>query len=240
MAKKPIPYKEMNFGDDYGMTPSQWEANTGNKLLSYSTVNGNLAKVGSMSYQSGTSPQAMPSAQADRISQLRQIQSQIPQNRSQSLLQSSYGQVMGRASGAPAGQYQGGSQGLTKGGFYGSMPALEAASMRLADAALGREMLAGEYKGSQETGLQQLRGSQEYGLAKLTGSQQAGLQSSRLQAEAAGAKTQQINQIDSEIRALQLERQRVGATTRSNESVALYNNLNKQIRELQKQRDSIR
>jgi hypothetical protein len=192
------------------------------------------------SYTRTTTYQAGASPQTDRISQLKQLQSQIPQNRSQSLLQSAYQQVMGRASGAPAGQYQGGSQELSKGGFYGSMPALEAASMRLADAALGREMLAGEYKGSLETGIQQLRGGQEYGLAKLTGSQQAGLQTSRLQAEASAAKAQQKNQIDSEIRALQLERQRIGATTRSNESVALYQNLNNQIRELQRQRDAIR
>jgi hypothetical protein len=228
-------------------TPTQWEQSTGNKLLSYTTRNG-ILDTGNMKFTTAPGTRAQSSTidlpQSQRISQ-------FPQDRSQSLLQSSYEQVMGRASSAPAGQYKGGSQGLTKGGFYGSMPALEAASMRLADAALGREMLAGEYKGfqetglqqlrgSQETGLQQLRGSQEYGLAQLTGSQQERLQASRLQAESESAKFQQKNQIDSEIRALQLERQRVGATRRSDENVWLYNNLGNQIRALQNQRNAIR
>jgi hypothetical protein len=92
--------------------------------------------------------------------------------RSESLLESSYQQVMGRgAGGQPTNQPIANQQ-----GFYGSMPALEAASMRLADAALGREMLAGEYKGSQEMGLQRLRGAQEFGLQGLRGSQEFGLQ----------------------------------------------------------------
>jgi hypothetical protein len=65
--------------------------------------------------------------------------------RSYSLLESAYGRIFGGDGGGAGG---GAKPPPTtgNGGFYGSMGALEQASMRLADAALGREMLLEEQK----------------------------------------------------------------------------------------------
>ena len=155
--------------------------------------------------------------------------------RSESLLESAYSQVMGRSAGGTQGQYQEGSKGLSKGGFYGSMPQLESASMRLADAALGREMLAGEYSGQQEYKLQGLRGTQDIGLQGLRGYQELGLQAQRLQAEQEASRGASKAELNKEIRDLEMERIRIGATPRTPSSVDLYNNLGRRISELRRE-----
>jgi hypothetical protein len=95
-------------------------------------------------------------------------------------------------------------------------------------------------RGRQDIELQQLRGQQETGLQGLRGQQEFGLQGSRAQQELNLQKLANQQKIDSEIRQLQLEKQTLGAQSFTQEGRWLYQNLEKQIRELQKQRNAIR
>lgn len=137
------------------LTPQEWEQQTGNKLLSYSTDSGKLAMNMPMSYRNaeGVAEDKKTSAASERSS---------------SLLQNAYDQIMDRSN-----------TGFDDSGRMPSMASLELSSKRLADSALLREMLAGEYKGLQEHNLQLLRGAQEYGLQGLRGSQEYSLQGLR-------------------------------------------------------------
>ena len=231
------------------LTPQEWEQQTGNKLLSYSTNDGKLAMNMPMSYRNaegvaedkktsaardirsnedlsrtygdinqsyrskGYSPISGTGgsiARGELPSYTRTTTSQIGTNmaspkktwnekydpqpstltpqesyknadgvaedkktsaaseRSSALLQKAYDQIMDRSN-----------TGFDDSDGMPNMASLELASKRLADSALLREMVAGEYKGLQEHNLQLLRGAQEYGLQGLRGSQEYSLQGLR-------------------------------------------------------------
>jgi len=126
-----------NQNQNYTMTPQEWEQKTGNKLLSYRSADGKLDMFGPKSYTRGGGASVA-------INQPEQPKSQP------SMIGDSFSK-MGMGS---------------SGGFYGSMQGLEAASMRLADAAAKREQSLIGARGSQERSLQKLRGQQELDLLK--------------------------------------------------------------------------
>lgn len=92
-----------------------------------------------------------------------------------------------------------------------SMGGLEAASMRLADAAAKRERETIGY----ETGMKK-------------------------ELMASERKFEQQKELDTEIRSLQMQIAEVGATPKTPQSVSLYNSLRKQLENLKSQRNSIR
>jgi len=262
-------YKTIGLPGNYTQTPQEWEAATGNKLINYTTRDGKL-DIGGITYTSKPKTEEddmkkpKPSA---RPSDLDYTEYQNSKSKSDyeinpyaktemerwatpstsgSMVESSFNKLMSGEGG----------------GFIGSMSGLEAASMRLADAAARREAALTGFRGQEERTLQGLRGQQEYGLQGLRGrqdielqqlrgqqetglqglrgQQEFGLQGSRAQQELNLQKLANQQKIDSEIRQLQLEKQTLGAQSFTQEGRWLYQNLEKQIRELQKQRNAIR
>lgn len=127
--------QKWNKGFTYGISPQDWEKQTGNKLLSYQTSDGLLMK-GNMRFQT-------PEQQA--------------QTMYSKPVQPAAAQPVGGQIGQSFGKMMGG------GGFSGGMPSmgqLEAASMRLADAAAKRERETKEFEyglRSKETKKQEFR-----------------------------------------------------------------------------------
>ena len=204
------------------LTPEQWEKQTGNKLLSYSTFNGSLAMNMPMSYRNkeGVAADLAAKEEVEKEKTLR--------DKERSLLESAYGQIIGRTAGGMQAPYQQSGQGAGRGGFYGSMSALEQASMRLADAALYRDLISGKQRGSQEMSLQGLRGSQEMSLQDLRGSQEKGMLSTR-------AELERKSEIEREIRQLERERAEIGSRPWSRSSSELYASIGSQISNLKRQ-----
>jgi hypothetical protein len=135
---------------NYSWTPEEYEKNTGDKLMSYTTnAQGKLDMYGSM----GVIPQSAGEYMDRKNRYAAAVQAfernkQTQPKEQDSLINSSYSKMIG------------------KNGFYGSMQGLEAASMRLADAAAKREQSLIGARGSQERSLQKLRGEQELDLLK--------------------------------------------------------------------------
>jgi hypothetical protein len=158
----------------YGVTPKEWEQLTGNKLLSYSTrpSSGYLSKLGNMSYitaaelkkQEEEKQKGLEEEEARKSSAYGLLSQAPSESYNNFVVGSSFNKMIGGNGG---------------GGFIGSMGGLEAASMRLADAASKREAGLIGIRGIEETGLQKLRGQQETSLQGLRGQQEKSLQELR-------------------------------------------------------------
>jgi hypothetical protein len=174
--------KTIGRSGNFSQTPQEWEAATGNKLLSYRTDKSGMLDIGNMKYKTAAKLAEEASAKSSPGA---------------SMVESSFGRMIG---GSPSG-----------GGFIGSMGGLEAASMRLADAAAKRERETIGY----ETGMKK-------------------------ELMASERKFEQQKELDTEIRNLQMQIAEVGATPKTPQSVSLYNSLRKQLEDLKSQRNSIR
>ena len=137
-----------------GMTPSQWEATTGNKLLSYGVdPSGNL-QTGNMSYMK---KDLWDAQEKERQNQIADRQFKAPERSTQ------IGQSFER-------------MGLGKiGGLGGRMGQLEQASMRLAQAASDRRMSEAGQEAKLKGGLL----GQEYGLRQGLAQSQANIESAQ-------------------------------------------------------------
>jgi hypothetical protein len=142
------------------MTPSQYEASTGNKLIDYATDQyGNLDQ-GNMKYR------------------LKEFVEKDKQNAAnQSSIGDSYNKIVGqyepdisKFTGMLPSTNQFTEQ-PSKNGFYGSMSGLEGASMRLANAASQRSMAEAGYG----SGLKRGETANEYGLRDISTAKEYGL-----------------------------------------------------------------
>jgi len=179
-------------GLDTGLTPSQWEAQTGNKLISYSTLgSGNLANYGTRSYMpmqnwkeqqagQGYKPDQDPSLQASQ-----NFQSDIDEIMAGSKGPEMQKTIRNQNTAQPDGQVAGSFNRMMNigevGGLGGRMGELEKASMRLAEAASQRTMGQTE----QEYGLRGGLMEKEYGLKDISMGKEYGLKGSLLGKEAA-------------------------------------------------------
>lgn len=154
MASPKKTWNELYGPPPGALTPQEWEQQTGNKLLSYSTDNGKLAMNMPMSYRNAEGVAADKAKPA-------QTEGQVGQ---------SFGKMLG-----------GGAGGF--GGGIPSMPELEAASMRLADAAAERERKTEEQRYNRERA------------GKLADEERSGLQGeiSQLRSELNAAQNMQVN-----------------------------------------------
>lgn len=143
-----------------GMTPSQYEASTGNKLIDYATDQyGNLDQ-GNMKY---------------RLKEFVEKDKQTAAN--QSSIGDSYNKMIGQYE-PDISKYTGmlpSTNQFTeqpgKNGFYNSMSGLEGASMRLANAASQRSMAEAGYG----SGLKRGEAANEYGLRDISTAKEYGL-----------------------------------------------------------------
>lgn len=254
-------------GTQSPITTKRNKKSSQNRIISPITVPQGLQQNASLAIQPSETLNEFPSEQeispVNKISSNKQKQASLnsAELRSSGLLQSAYQQVMGRSSGGVQSQNQGAGNMFGGGGFYESMPALEAASLRLADAALQRDMLSQEQRGLQETGLQRLRGEQEMGLQRMRGGQEMGLQQLRGTQETGlqglrgrqerGLQTlrgkqessiasqkersERRSEVEREIRALERERTAIGAQPYSPSNRAYYDGLGNQINALRRQ-----
>jgi len=124
--------KTIGRSGNFSQTPQEWEAATGNKLLSYRTDKSGMLDIGNMKYKTAAKLAEEASAKSSPGA---------------SMVESSFGRMIG---GSPSG-----------GGFIGSMGGLEAASMRLADAAARREKDLISTRGAQDVAVMKAKSAQE-------------------------------------------------------------------------------
>jgi hypothetical protein len=153
-----------------GMTPSQWESSTGNKLLSYGADSSGNLMTGNMSYMK---KDLWDAQEKQRQNEIDAMQFKVPTN-GPSQNQTQIGQSFEK-------------MGLGSiGGLGGRMGQLEQASMRLGQAASNRRMgeTEQEYKmrgalASQDAALKRGLLGQEYGLRGNLAQSQANIESTQ-------------------------------------------------------------